>query len=69
MIEITLRSSDPDDLSLREARLLGSADLLAHEAGVPEVILNRARADAARLALAPGEAVPARNGLVVVLRL
>ena len=68
VIEITLRSSDPDDLSLREARLLGSADLLAHEAGVPEVILNRARADAARLVLVPGEAVPTRAGMVVVLR-
>ena len=66
--EIRLRSEDPEDLSLREARLLGSADLLAHEVGVPPAVLNRARADAARVVLQPGEAAPAVSGLVVVLR-
>ena len=47
----TLTSDDPDDLTLRQARWLGSADLVLHEAGVPDVILNRARADAVRQAL------------------
>jgi uroporphyrin-III C-methyltransferase/precorrin-2 dehydrogenase/sirohydrochlorin ferrochelatase len=67
LVEIHLRSHDPEDLTLREARLLGSADVLAHEAGVPAAILDRARADARRLSLAPGER-PEADGLVVVLR-
>ncbi|HEX7752963.1 MAG TPA: NAD(P)-dependent oxidoreductase [Novosphingobium sp.] len=67
-VEIALRSDDPEDLTLREARLLGSADVLAHEAAVPAIILDRARADAARVALAPGAPPPAAVGLVVVLR-
>ncbi len=53
--EIHLRSADPDDLTLREARLLGTADGIAHEPGVPQAVLVRARADAARLCLARGE--------------
>ena len=48
---IQLRSDDPDDLTLREARLLGQAELVLFEEGIPEAILNRARADAERLAL------------------
>ncbi len=66
--EIRLRSDDPDDLTLREARLLGSADVLAYEPGVPPAVLDRARADAIRVALTAGEALPARPGLVVCLR-
>lgn len=68
-IEIRLSSPDPEDLTLRHARLLGSADVLAHEAGIAAVILDRARADAVRVKLAPGEAAPASTGLVIVLRL
>jgi uroporphyrin-III C-methyltransferase / precorrin-2 dehydrogenase / sirohydrochlorin ferrochelatase len=68
VIEIRLRSADPDDLTLREARLLGSADILAHEPAVPPAVLDRARADAVRVALSPGEAAPAAGGLTVVLR-
>ncbi|MBW8753990.1 MAG: siroheme synthase [Sphingomonadales bacterium] len=68
-VEIRLRSADPEDLTLREARLLGSADVLAHEQGVPAAVLDRARADAARVMLAIGQAPPAEAGLVVVLRL
>ena len=64
-IEIRLRSDDPEDLTLREARLLGSADVLAYEAGVPDLVLDRARADAVRVLLG---AVPVHEGLVVVLR-
>jgi uroporphyrin-III C-methyltransferase/precorrin-2 dehydrogenase/sirohydrochlorin ferrochelatase len=66
--EVVLASHDPDDLTLRQARLLGMADAVAHEPGVAKQILDRARADAVRIALAPGEAVPARSGLTVVLR-
>ncbi|MFC3173560.1 bifunctional precorrin-2 dehydrogenase/sirohydrochlorin ferrochelatase [Novosphingobium bradum] len=63
--EIVLRSLDPDDLTLREARLLGSADLVAHEPGVPEAVLLRARADAARRMIPPDGAVPAWDGLII----
>lgn len=45
---ITLASADPDDLTLRAARLLGEADHIFHAASVPAAILDRARADAAR---------------------
>ncbi|WP_068075598.1 precorrin-2 dehydrogenase/sirohydrochlorin ferrochelatase family protein [Novosphingobium lentum] len=64
-VEITLRSDDPDDLTLREARLLGQADALVHDAGIPPAILTRARADAVRIPA--GGAVPG-EGLVVILR-
>ena len=45
---IRLTSTDPDDLTLRAARLLGEADHIFHPAGTPAAILDRARADAAR---------------------
>jgi uroporphyrin-III C-methyltransferase/precorrin-2 dehydrogenase/sirohydrochlorin ferrochelatase len=45
---INLRSDDPEDLTLRQARLLGSADLIVHDPDVPAAILARARADAVR---------------------
>ncbi|QGN54415.1 NAD(P)-dependent oxidoreductase [Novosphingobium sp. Gsoil 351] len=50
-VEIVLRSDDPDDLTLREARLLGTADVIRHSCDVPPAILIRARADAERWAL------------------
>ncbi|HMP55612.1 MAG TPA: siroheme synthase [Novosphingobium sp.] len=67
-VEIRLRSADPEDLTLREARLLGSADLLAHEPGVAPAILDRARADARRLVLPSGQPAPEAPGLTVILR-
>lgn len=64
---ITLTSSDPDDLSLKQARWLASADLVVHGADVPAAILSRARADAARV---EGDVVPkGAMGLVVMLTL
>lgn len=65
-LEITLRSDDPDDLTLRQARALGSADLILHDADVPAAILARARADAARYVLGPGAPEPA--GRTVIIR-
>jgi uroporphyrin-III C-methyltransferase / precorrin-2 dehydrogenase / sirohydrochlorin ferrochelatase len=47
--ELVLTSSDPENLTLRQARLLGEADTLLLDGAVPETILDRARADAARL--------------------
>ncbi|MEO5597770.1 MAG: bifunctional precorrin-2 dehydrogenase/sirohydrochlorin ferrochelatase, partial [Novosphingobium sp.] len=66
--EITLRSGDPDDLTLREARLLGTADLIAHEPDVPLPVLARARADAARRMIDKGGQVPEFPGVIIVLR-
>lgn len=48
-VTIALRSADPDDLTIREARLLGQADRIYHPADMPAAILDRARADAARI--------------------
>lgn len=63
---IILTSADPDDLTVRQARWLASADLVVHSAETPPAILARARADAARL---EGVAVPpGAAGLVVLLR-
>ncbi|MEQ8311739.1 MAG: siroheme synthase [Sphingopyxis sp.] len=45
---ITLTSADPDDLTLRAARLLGEADHIYHPATLAPAILDRARADAVR---------------------
>jgi len=47
--EIALTSGDPDDLTLKQARLLGTADVVIADAAVPAQILDRARADAVRL--------------------
>ena len=65
LVEIVLRSDDAEDLTLREARLLGSADVLAHEADVPTIILDRARADAIRM---PADGPVQVTGLTVILR-
>lgn len=53
---IALTSPDPDDLTLRQARLLANADRVFHAADVPPAILDRARADAARIAGPPHDA-------------
>jgi uroporphyrin-III C-methyltransferase/precorrin-2 dehydrogenase/sirohydrochlorin ferrochelatase len=67
-VEFALVSDDPDDLTLRQARWLGSADTLCHEPGVPEAILIRARADAERYPLERGQSPAARPGRVVIIR-
>lgn len=64
-IRITLTSDDPEDLTLRQARLLGSADAILHEPGIPAVILDRARADALRLPLPHPGAEP--DGLTIIV--
>ncbi|RXD04989.1 siroheme synthase [Sphingomonas sp. UV9] len=48
-ITLVLLSDDPEDLTLRQARALASADRVYHRPNVPAAILDRARADAARL--------------------
>ncbi|MFT4025505.1 MAG: siroheme synthase [Novosphingobium sp.] len=66
--EIILTSDDFEDLTLRQLRLLGTADLIAHEPAVSRSILDRARADAARQAIAKDAPPPSAAGLVVTLR-
>lgn len=63
--EFTLTSDDPEDLTLRQARLLGQADFVFHDPSIPETILVRARADAERHEL-PSD-IP-NSGLAVILR-
>ncbi len=65
--DVELASADPDQLTLRQARLLGSADAILYDPAVPEVLLDRARADAMRLPLP--HSGPPPDGLVVILRL
>jgi uroporphyrin-III C-methyltransferase / precorrin-2 dehydrogenase / sirohydrochlorin ferrochelatase len=67
VMELNLTSLDPDDLTLRQARLLGQADHIYAGAGVPASIVNRARADATRQqGVAPAHP-PA--GLVLILQM
>ena len=63
-----LHSPDPDDLTLRQARLLANADRITHGAGVPRAILDRARADAVRIETA-GPPVELPPGLTVDVRM
>ena len=62
---IVVASADPDDLTLRAARLLAQADRVHHAPDVPTAILDRARADADRVTGAPaGDPAP---GLTIYL--
>lgn len=65
-ITLMIARSDPDELTLRQARLLGSADCVMFEPGIASAILDRARADAVRLPFPHEGSLP--EGLVVVLR-
>lgn len=64
LVTLRLRSADPDDLTLGEARALALADRIYHPASIPAAILDRARADAARIAQDPPPA-PGEPGLTV----
>jgi uroporphyrin-III C-methyltransferase/precorrin-2 dehydrogenase/sirohydrochlorin ferrochelatase len=68
LVTITPASQDPDDLTLRQARLLGQADRLFHHADVPAAILDRARADALRTVCDAPPADPG-SGLSIYLTL
>ncbi len=67
LIELKLQSADPDDLTIKQARLLGQADAIYAENGVPEAILTRARADAERFELNSFDATQV-TGLTLVIR-
>lgn len=64
---VRLTSTDPDDLTLRQARLLANADRVLHHPGVPAAILDRARADAMRTAWS--DAVAPHDGLTIELEM
>lgn len=68
LVHLRLTSGDPDDLTLRAARLLGEADRVYHAADVPREILDRARADAARV-VAAGPPIEAGAGLSLWLEM
>lgn len=63
---VALRSDDPDQLTLEQARLLGQADTIIYGAHVAPEIVARGRADAVRkLGDAPPDPLP--DGLTVQL--
>jgi uroporphyrin-III C-methyltransferase / precorrin-2 dehydrogenase / sirohydrochlorin ferrochelatase len=64
---LALTSTDPDELTLRAARLLSTAATIYHSADVPPVILNRARADATRVLGDPPEQLGAGLTLVITV--
>jgi uroporphyrin-III C-methyltransferase/precorrin-2 dehydrogenase/sirohydrochlorin ferrochelatase len=65
-VELLIDTSTPDGLTLRQLQLLGAADAILYEPGIPPAILDRARADAVRLSLPHEGPMPA--GLILVLR-
>lgn len=67
VVAIDLLSSDPEDLTLRAARLLGQADHIYADGPISDELVNRARADAVRHVGAPSSELP--SGLVIHLRL
>lgn len=63
---VTIASADPDDLTLRAARLIGQADRLYHPPDMPAAILARARADAVLIVGMPPETPPPGLSLELV---
>lgn len=66
LVRLTLASPDPDDLTLRQARLLAQADRVFHLSAVPDAILNRARADAPRIPCSQPPADPGAGLSILV---
>ena len=64
VVEIAIVSDDPEDLTLKQARLLGTCDMLIYDPSIPAAILDRSRADAQRM---PLPANPPAEGLTVIL--
>ncbi len=66
---IELSSSDPADLTLRALALLGDADYLVYDSGVPAAIRDYARRDATTLHATELDTAPADAGHIVHVRL
>ncbi len=64
---INIASDDPDDLTLRAARVLGQADMVFHAPGIAASVLDRARADATRI-VCDGRPEWTGDGLALWLR-
>lgn len=64
----TLTSPDPEELTLRAARLLGTADRLVLDGDIPAAILARARADAERVAITDAQLEESYRGQTVIVR-
>ena len=64
-IHIHLRSVDPDDLTVREARALAQADSVHLVGDIPSAIRHRIRADARQVPGPPPPELP--SGLTVIL--
>lgn len=70
VLTLNLGSADPEDLTLRQLRLLQRADVILHDPDMPEALLDKARRDAARLPLPDGADTPSGlTGVVLRLRL
>ena len=67
-VSFDVSSGDPEDLTIKQARWLGEADTVLIDGEVPETILARARADAARLPYSDEARAAATEGLTVILR-
>lgn len=67
--QLVLTSPDPDDLTLRQARLLANADRVTHGSDVPRAVLDRARADATRIETPAPPADSGAPGLNVDVRM
>jgi uroporphyrin-III C-methyltransferase/precorrin-2 dehydrogenase/sirohydrochlorin ferrochelatase len=66
-MSICLTSPDPDDLTLKQARLLGEADRVYAAPDVPPAILVRARADAVRMSGPPS--ISPGPGLTLIIEM
>jgi hypothetical protein len=66
---IELSSPDPADLTLRALALLGDADYLVYDSGVPAAIRDYARRDATTLHATELDTAPADAGHIVHVRL
>jgi uroporphyrin-III C-methyltransferase / precorrin-2 dehydrogenase / sirohydrochlorin ferrochelatase len=64
--QLTIASADPEELTLRAARLLGEADIVVYDAAIAPAILARARADAVLVPAGADFAVPA-SGVILIL--
>jgi len=65
-VTLLIAGDDPDDLTLKQARLLGTADAIVFDPAIAPAILDRARADAVRIQAPHEGSLP--EGLTVVLK-
>ncbi len=63
---VRLTSDDPDDLTLRQLRLLSQADVLVIAPGIAPAIIDRARRDALRITDTSGD-LSGLSGRIVIL--